>query len=182
MKICTAIPRAVLALVLALPLVLALVLALPVRAGEMKPAATPDPGFTKLKALLGDWQATSPDGKPVRSSYKLTAAGSCIEETLTTPDGGEMVTMYHMDGTHLMMTHYCSAGNQPRMRCETAGADAKALTFTFVDASNMASKDDTHMHKLVVSFDDPTHFSQVWTLHDAGKDMPVTFHFERAKS
>ncbi len=27
-----------------------------------------------------------------------------------------MITMFHMDGDRLLMTHYCGAGNQPRMK------------------------------------------------------------------
>lgn len=53
------------------------------------------------------------DEGEVRTTYKLVAGDSAIEETLS---HGNMVTMYHPDGNSLMLTHYCVAQNQPRMR------------------------------------------------------------------
>jgi hypothetical protein len=100
-------------------------------------------------------------------------------ERLTTPDGSDMVTMYHPDGSRIMMTHYCSGGNQPRMRTETSSADS--IAFDFVDATNLASPKAEHMRKLVVKFQDTDHFTQEWTHRKDGKDETGVFKYARKK-
>ncbi|MDR4471533.1 MAG: hypothetical protein MRJ92_02410 [Nitrospira sp.] len=52
------------------------------------------------------------------SSYKIAlgSGGTTLTETLTPPDSPPMTTMYYSDGDQLMLTHYCSLNNQPRMR------------------------------------------------------------------
>lgn len=89
-------------------------------------------------------------------------------------------TVYHPDGGEVMLTHYCTMGNQPRMR--TSGpASANQLTFAYVDATNMRTPDDAHMHGVRFTFVDHDHFTQEWTMMKDGKTMPATMHFERTK-
>src|SRR6516165_1621351 len=74
-----------------------------------------------LKGLAGDWVEVGKDGKPtdrVVSSIRVTSAGSAVLETLFPGTDHEMVTLYHLDGAELILTHYCMMGNQPRMRAE----------------------------------------------------------------
>jgi hypothetical protein len=95
---------------------------------------------------------------------------------------GGMVSMYHMDGANLMMTHYCAAQNQPRMRAEPAKPDDKKLIFNFLDATNLADPKDPHMHNLVMTFVDADHLTQEWTMFQDGKAaMTVMFNFGRVK-
>ena len=56
----------------------------------------------------------------------------------------DMISMFHLDGPNrLLITHYCSAGNQPRMQASSS-PDGKTITFTFVDATILqASTPDT---------------------------------------
>jgi hypothetical protein len=140
-------------------------------------------GFDRLKTLVGNWQGKDPEGKPASVSYKLVSAGSALMETLGMEAHKDaMVTMYHLDGDNLMMTHYCSVGNQPRMKADPAGSDANQIAFSFLDATNMASPDDPHMHALLITFKDKNHFSATWTMRAQGKDMPPkVFAFERKK-
>jgi len=148
-------------------------------------AAAPAPakqanGFDRLKGLVGDWEGTNKDGKPVHIVYTLTAAGSVVMEQIDAGEDHAMVTMYHNDGERLMMTHYCAAGNQPRMRAAKPAADGKSLTFSMIDATNLAKPNDPHMVKLIVGFDDADHISETWTFHaDAGKETTEVFHLTR---
>jgi hypothetical protein len=164
---------------------LVLGLASAVVAGE-KATARPSPrptsaGFEKMKTLVGDWLGASAgeghDAK-VLVSYTLTSAGSAMMETLET-EHGAMVTIYHPDGEAVMMTHYCAAGNQPRMRAK--GNGEKELAFSFVDATNLSSPEAMHMHDLKITFDDADHITQEWTTSAGGKKAPVVFKLERKK-
>jgi hypothetical protein len=76
------------------------------------------------------------------------------------------------------MTHYCGAGNQPRMKA-TASADGKTITFDFLDATNLASADAGHMHRMVLNLIDPNHHTEEWTFLDHGKQMKETFALQR---
>jgi hypothetical protein len=137
--------------------------------------------FDRWKALEGTWEGAGKDGKPARITYTVTSAGSVVMETLTPSPEETMVTMYHRDGDRLMATHYCAAGNQPRMRSGKVAADAKTITFDYVDATNLAKPGDPHMVRLAVTFVDPDHVTQEWTFRSGGKDDTWTFSFARVK-
>jgi len=121
------------------------------------------------------------NGKPATVTYTLVSDNSALLERLAMGGESEMVTIYHPDGDHLMMTHYCSAHNQPRMRSQTVAAESKNITFDFVDVTNLSASDAGHMRKLVVTFEDKDHFTQEWTWREKGKEMTVVIHFERKK-
>jgi len=141
----------------------------------------PNAGFEKMKPLVGNWQGTSEDGKPVRISYTLASDGSVLVEKIESGTEKEMVTVYHPDGDRLLMTHYCSLHNQPRMRAEAATAESGKLIFDFVDATNMSSPDAMHMHRLAVTFEGKDRFAQEWTWKSGEKEGTVVFRLERKK-
>jgi len=151
---------------------------------EEKPSVPKlSPGFEKLKTLTGEWSAKTEDGQPVRVSYKVVSNGSAVMEMLSMGKGeGDMVTVYHLNGDNLMLTHYCSAQNQPRMRAEPVTGEVKSLTFSFLDATNLVGPDAGHMNRLAVNFLDKGHFTQEWTWRENGKDAhTAVFQFERKK-
>jgi hypothetical protein len=90
-----------------------------------------------------------------------------------------MVTMYHRDGAGLVATHYCSMGNQPRMRA--ADGDAKTIRFRFADITNLAKPDGGHIKDLTVTFQDADHMTQEWTSVENGKEQVEVFHWTRKK-
>ena len=139
------------------------------------------PEFERMKSLVGEWKGTSMDGKQATVTYTLVSDNSALMERLAMGGESEMVTMYYPDGDQLMMTHYCSAHNQPRMRSQTAAVGSKNITFDFVDVTNLSGPDAGHMKKLVVTFGDKDHFDQEWTWREKGKENTVMIHFERNK-
>ena len=142
----------------------------------------PDPGLAPLKFLVGKWRGTAQDGKVFRASYRFTSGGTSLTETLVSEKEPAMTTMYHLDGKHLMLTHYCSLNNQPRMRAGEYKDGDKTLTFSFVDATNLASPSDMHMHQVTFEFNDRNHFTQSWVAMKDGKEMPPhVFQFKRVK-
>jgi hypothetical protein len=146
-------------------------------------AAAPgtNPAWEKMKSLVGEWDGTMTHGEmamPVKVSYALVSGGTSLMERLTGP-GEDMVTMYYPEGTRVLMTHYCSEGNQPRMKATGLAGDT--LAFDFVDATNVASPEAEHMRKLVVKFQDADHFTQEWTHRKAGKEETGVFKYARKK-
>ena len=132
--------------------------------------------FDSLKTLTGTWEFKGPDGKPSQVSWRLISDGSALMEEMPHEN---MVTMYHLNNGSLLMTHYCSAHNQPRMQAEIS-ADGKTITFNFLDATNLASPSDGHMHKMVLTFQDKDHFSEQWFFSKDGKDVAhETFQYTR---
>lgn len=144
-------------------------------------ADLPDTSLSSLKGLVGEWKGTDTDGKPHKVAYTLSSGGTSLTETLTPPDSPPMTTMYYSDGDQLMLTHYCSLNNQPRMRTSGLKEGEKSITFVFVDATNLTNPTDVHMHQLMIDLKDHDHFTQTWTLSKAGKDVPKVFSFERVK-
>jgi hypothetical protein len=133
--------------------------------------------FDKLKKLEGEWQGVKPDGSKVTATYKVMSGGTAIIETMEPEGEPDMITVYHMDGDKLMLTHYCSAGNQPRMIASvTEGGN---LDFRFKDATNLKDKSEGHMEGLKIVFTDDGHFNQVWTWSKSDEEMPTTFKYER---
>jgi hypothetical protein len=136
-----------------------------------KPASAENPQFAALKKLEGTWTGKGGgemSGDSFTVIYKVTAAGSTVMETLMPGSDHEMVTMYHMDGKDLVMTHYCAMGNQPHMKCH-AGGDAKVLTFECDGKGENMKESDPHMHKMVLSIIDDNHIKSHWTSVDNGK-------------
>jgi hypothetical protein len=94
----------------------------------------------------------------------------------------DMVTMFHLDNNRVLMTHYCGAGNQPRMQAN-ASPDGKTITFSFIDGTNMASPKTGHMDHLVITMPDADHHTEDWTfVQEDGKQMKEHFELARVKA
>lgn len=127
--------------------------------------------FEKLKKLAGVWQSgdDDKDGQPDTAAiFRVVSNGTTVAEFLMPGTPHEMVTMYHLDGDSIVATHYCSLGNQPRMRSKSGGT-ANVLAFDFLDATNMATTDDMHIHSLAYTFTDDDHVTADWKAYDKNK-------------
>ncbi len=115
--------------------------------------------FESLKKLAGDWQlhVDTTDSAPMSARYRVTSAGSVVEEVWFSGSDREMVSMYHMNGKELVMTHSCAAGNQPRIRFNQAQSRPEELSFDFTGGSNMDPAVDGHMHSGRILFKDDAH-------------------------
>jgi hypothetical protein len=126
---------------------------------EHSPAGATNPGFEKMKTLVGTWVAADQDGKPTKeivSVVKLTAGGSALQETLFPGQPHEMISMYTADGSDLAMTHYCMLGNQPRMKANVKDG-ANQIHFEFIGGGNLDPKKDRHMHAAKLTIVDSDH-------------------------
>jgi len=131
--------------------------------------------FATLKDMPGTWQGTSPEG-PVKVTFKVTGGGSAIISEIFGKE--DMISMFHMDGDRLLLTHYCSAGNQPRMAASVS-PDGKTFTFTYVDATNLSAPDAGHMQQMILTVVDQNHHTEEWIFADHGHEHRVTFDLHR---
>jgi hypothetical protein len=134
--------------------------------------------FEKLKSLAGTWEGKMSNGQAVRESYRVTANGSAVMSEIE----GEhnMVTMFHLDGDRLLMTHYCGAGNQPRMKAVPV-ADGNSVAFDFLDATNLADPEAGHMHRAMFTLVDSKHLNEEWVWKKDGKETKDHFELQRVK-
>jgi hypothetical protein len=154
--------------------ILALVIAAP--AWSAAPAAPV--AFATLTNLAGDWELQADGMKAQTVNLKVISAGSVLMETMAHDN---MVTMYHLDKDHVMLTHYCSAQNQPRLQAKVSD-DGKVFTFDFLDVTNLSSPNAGHMRKMVLTVQDNDHFTEEWTYQQDGKDADHSvFHLSRKK-
>ncbi len=103
--------------------------------------------FETIKSLEGDWIGhPAGGGSPVSVRYEVTAAGSTVVKTYAPGKASEMLTIYHMDGDDLMLTHYCVLDNQPQMRFETSTAPGQ-ISFAFAGGTNFDPEVDAHAHE-----------------------------------
>lgn len=128
--------------------------------------------FDRLKSLEGRWIGRSTKGWEEKSSFTTIAGGSCVVgSSFDAHPDEQMMTMFHMDGDSLMLTHYCVAKNQPRMRATEISDDGKTVLFTYMDATNLKSRDTGHMDKARFRFESPDRFTSQWTWYQYGKEQ-----------
>ena len=102
-------------------------------------------------------------------------------ETMQSGHDTNMITMYHPDGSRIMATHYCATATSRGWSRPASPANGKTLAFAFLDAANVTDPDGELMRSLVVTFQDPDHFSQAWTSRAKGKDHVGTFTYTRVR-
>jgi hypothetical protein len=146
--------------------------------------------FTQLKNLAGNWQAsitTDPpqpqmgNGTISQVSIRVTSRGNALVhevQEVGKPDDptryDHPLTMFYLDGDRLLLTHYCDAGNRPRMAARTS-PDGKTVEFDFVDVAG--STQYGHMHHAVFTIIDANHHTEDWTYLMPG-DKPLRAHFD----
>ena len=138
--------------------------------------------FDQLKNLAGSWDGvvkTYPptpeaDGKHVQTTLRVTSMGNALVHEMRIegrPD--DPITMFYMNDDHLTLTHYCDAGNRPRMVAK-ASPEGKTVEFEFLDVAG--STQYGHMHHVLFTFIDANHHTEDWTFMVA--DKPVQAHME----
>lgn len=174
---------------------LGLVLALALRASaqnhdmQMTSAAPSEAqkSFDSLKTLAGSWVGrvhSDPlqpgiEGKEIHATLRVTSTGNAIlHEMQGTQGPDDPITMLYLDGDRLMLTHYCDAGNRPRMTAKTS-ADGKTVDFDFLDVSGPTQYG--HMQHAVFTIIDANHHTEEWTYMMPG-DKPMRGHMELTRT
>ena len=135
--------------------------------------------FDQLKSLAGTWEGKNSEGKNLQVVFRDTAGGSALMSEIMGQGHEDMISMVNLDGPNrLVLTHYCGAGNQPRMSASTS-PDGKAVTFDFFDGTNIAPGAG-HMQRVIFTVIDPNHHTEEWTFNAApGKEIKQFFDLHR---
>lgn len=137
--------------------------------------------FDQLKTLTGSWEGKNSQGQALNVSFRDTAGGSALMSEIHAHGADDMVSMFHLDGPNrLLLTHYCGAGNQPRMTA-SASPDGRTITFDFFDGTNIASPEAGHMQRVVFTMLDANHHTEDWTFAAGGKEMKQFFDLKRTE-
>ena len=115
--------------------------------------------YARIQALSGDWYLTrgvrlgvdveaDPDEPFV--SYSVSSAGHSVIEKLFVGKPNEMTSVYYLDDGRLMMDHYCSLGNQPRM--VAIDGQENEIPFKLIVVSNMNNQNDLHISSHSLEF------------------------------
>jgi hypothetical protein len=134
--------------------------------------------FDRLTSLQGEWKGET-GGVNTTLIYTLTANGSALMEQCRPEKGPEMITMFTVDGDHLIATHYCSARNQPQMATSPITDAQKPLEFSLVRVTGLQSPDYFHNTGLTVIQEDNDHLTQEWSYQHKGKTGKNIFRFTR---
>ena len=141
--------------------------------------------FTQLKTLAGAWQGSATTDPPMQEmgngaltqiTLRVASRGNSLVhemKELGKPDDptryDHPVTMLYLDADRLYLTHYCDAGNRPRLVARTS-PDGKTVEFDFVDLSG--GNQYGHMYHAVFTIIDANHHIEEWTYMMPG-DKPV---------
>jgi len=119
-------------------------------------------------AMEGDWRIVGGDHAQGASHiYRTIANDTVVVETAFPGEAHEMITVFHLDGPNLVMTHYCAAGNQPYMVAEHPSGDK--VHFSFAGASDLNDPKDPHMRDASYHFIDRDRVDSTWSYWEGGR-------------
>jgi hypothetical protein len=151
--------------------------------------------FAAMKSLEGSWvgpiaifpavprEAMATIGDSMRSTLRVVSRGKTIVHEM---HGANLphdpskydhpVTMIYLDEQgKLALTHYCDAGNRPRMTARIS-ADGKVIDFDFIDVSGKIDRTG-HMQHATFTFVDKDHHIQDWS-YKLPNNQIMRAHFE----
>ena len=145
--------------------------------------------FDRMKTLAGSWEgrvttdmpqaAAAVEKTPMKVSIRATSRGNALLHEMTSagsPD--DPITMFYLEGDRLLLTHYCDAGNRPRMAATTS-PDGRTVKFDFLDIAG--SNLQQHMQHAAFTFIDADHHTEDWTFMMNDKPIHAHFDLRRAK-
>jgi hypothetical protein len=186
--------RVMLSLVLLLSIISAAAQTGPQKA---QPQTDAEKSFALLKSLAGTWEGPvkmeghdhgNANGAPesVQVSLRVTSRGNALVHEMgdlnRTDDPTKYdhpVTMFYLDEGKLMLTHFCDAGNRPRMEAKIS-PDGKTVEFDFAGLSG--SDKFGHMYHAVITIIDANHHTEKWVFQlPNGKFMGGEMDLQRVK-
>lgn len=132
--------------------------------------------FDAMKTLEGNWKGkvTVPEHPDMNNdaiyvSLRVTSMGNAlVHEMHGEGHADHPVTMVYLDNGQLTLTHYCDAGNRPRMSGKLL-ADGKTVEFGFLDVTGPMTYG--HMHNAKFTSLDADHHTEDWVFMEPGDKM-----------
>lgn len=153
--------------------------------------------FTIMKSLAGTWEGPVAMDEQLREHAKgapetvkvllrVTSRGNALVHEMgdlnPTDDPTKYdhpVTMFYIQDGKLLLTHFCDAGNRPRMTAKIS-EDGKRIDFDFLDVSG--STQYGNMQHAVFTIIDADHHTEEWTFRlPDGKTMGGEMDLQRVK-
>jgi len=153
-------------------------------ATQKHPQSDAQKSFEQLKTLAGTWEGTlstippTPEvqDKHAQVTLRVTSMGNAfMHEIKVEGRQDDPITMFYLDNDQLTLTHYCDAGNRPRMIGKSL-PDGKTLDFEFLD---IAGNPHYHMHHSKFTIIDANHHREEWTFMVGDKPVLAQFDLQR---
>lgn len=139
-------------------------------------------GFERIRRLTGAWEGTINriDSLPALARFELTAKGTAVIERVVIEDPVDMVSVYYLSDSSLVMAHFCAAGNQPQMILSYPRSP-DSLSFALVEGSNLARSRELHMRgkQLLLEGD---RLRIVWETYAEGRMLSTDTMFLRRRA
>ena len=137
-----------------------------------------------LSKLAGEWEMQDENGARILAAqFAVTSGGTAVREIMFPGQPHEMTNLYHMDGDVLVCTHYCAAGNQPRMIAAHAekSDEGTVFAFEFDSVSNLRESHDHYMGTMTLTILENGQLREDWRSFDQAGNLtpPATFQLQR---
>ena len=140
--------------------------------------AQPTNAFDFFKSLKGSWNIQSGNrALPIKMTYDLAS-----KDTIVTESFGKELSVFYPDGNDLMMTHFCNAGNHPRLKLKKTSSST-LFEFEMVDITNLnASRDGAHVQRITYTLMEPDKLDLKIVWKRGEKEESENYVLTRARS
>ena len=137
--------------------------------------------FHMLKSLAGEWTGTAgTENAPAKATYRISSHGTVVTEVLFPDTDHEMMTLYYVQGSDLLATHYCALGNRPQFKLDSGRSSLKELVFAFDGGNGFDPGKDNHIHDAKLDFNGKDKFDASWSFYSGGEKRGSNdFHLTR---
>jgi len=105
--------------------------------------------FETFKSLNGRWAIES-NGKTLPIEMRCEVGS---KESIVTEQFGKELSVIYLDGKNLLITHFCNADNQPRLRLKESGQPG-VLEFEMFDITNLKDASTPNVQRIVYKITD----------------------------